>query len=301
MNCIICGSDDIETRDTFFSDFVMARITDGFEPDKGMNRPVKLCFCRKCTFAFYDYRLTDEEADLLYKDYRGEEYQRTRERYECFYTSKVNNALNSDALSLKHQKENITRVVSEYIKGGIETALDYGGNEGRTFTESLGTREKYVYDISGVKTVDGVRCISDRQELFSHRYDLIMCNQLFEHLADPAEVLGFIRSLGDNDTYFYIEVPGENPFIMNNKFGILKNIPMFFNPIYSKTRLVKYYFHRKKLPFMPMHEHINFFTPKSIRMLGELNGFEVITVGESKQRNVLGDSNVLYTLFRLKR
>ena len=60
MKCIICGSENIETVDTVISDFVMDRITDDFRPDCGMNRPVKLCFCRDCTFAFYDYRITDE-------------------------------------------------------------------------------------------------------------------------------------------------------------------------------------------------------------------------------------------------
>jgi hypothetical protein len=55
MNCLICGSSNIETIDTVVSDFVMARINCNFA--NGDNYKTKLCFCRDCSFAYYDYRL----------------------------------------------------------------------------------------------------------------------------------------------------------------------------------------------------------------------------------------------------
>lgn len=94
MNCLICGSNDLETKDTIISDFVMARIDPHFESRK-VNHKTKLCFCRDCTFAFYEYRLNLEEEQKLYRNYRDSEYQKTREKYECWYTKKVNDAINT--------------------------------------------------------------------------------------------------------------------------------------------------------------------------------------------------------------
>ena len=102
MNCMICGSNRIKTTDTCISDFIMARLRQDFRPDCGMNTPVRLCFCEQCTFAYYDYRISDEESDRIYRGYRDEQYQRTRQQYECWYTPKVNRALNEDRRGLHH-------------------------------------------------------------------------------------------------------------------------------------------------------------------------------------------------------
>ena len=79
MNCIICGSDNIRMVDTIISDFVMARIDPSYEKHK-RNIKTKLCFCENCTFAFYQYRLSDKQEELLYNNYRDDKYQKTREK-----------------------------------------------------------------------------------------------------------------------------------------------------------------------------------------------------------------------------
>ena len=136
----------------------MSRITDNFT--LGSNYQVKLCFCNECTFAFYDYRMTDEEVNRLYANYRDSNYQKTRESYECWYTEKVNNAMNNDVKALHEQQKIILRMISENIHREIRSALDYGGYEGKTFTDAVGTQEKYVFDISGVPAIEGVKGIS---------------------------------------------------------------------------------------------------------------------------------------------
>ena len=154
MNCLICGSSNIETIDTVVSDFVMARINSRFTP--GSNYKTKLCFCRKCSFAYYDYRLNKEEEYNLYKNYRDETYQKTREYYECWYTKKVNEIINSDEIALKEQQDLIKSMLFNITDKEIKIALDYGGNEGKSFVDEIGTRKKYVYDISGIKPIEGV-------------------------------------------------------------------------------------------------------------------------------------------------
>ena len=55
----------------------------------------------------------------------------------------------------------------------------------------------------------------------------------------------------------------------------------------------KYYLEKRKQPYMPMHEHVNFFTPKSLRALLEKTGLKVLDVQENFEKAVLGKSLVL--------
>lgn len=301
MRCLICGSQNIETKDTVVSDFVMARICSDFSSKGISNYKTNLCFCKDCTFAFYDYRFNDDESARLYADYRCTEYQKVREKYECWYTSKVNDALNGDSIALCSQKQVIEQIIKKNVKHELISALDYGGNEGRTFTDLIGTQEKYVFDISGVPTIKGVIGISDFEELKGHSFDFIMCNHLFEHLADPIDVLLKIKEIGKEDTIYYIEVPSENPFIKGDKFSIKNNISIAFNPNFNIFKLAKYFFKLRRQPFMPMKEHINFFTTKSIRLLAENNGFEVIDISENTENAALGKITVLSMLFKKRK
>lgn len=297
-SCMLCGSNNIEAVDTMVCDFVMARISDNFT--EGNNYPTQLCFCKDCSFAFFDYRLSDEEAERLYADYRGEEYQKTREHYECWYTDKVNSALNYDPVSLSEQQRVIERMISQNVHKELRVALDYGGNEGRTFTDMIGTHEKYVFDISGVPSIEGVCTIHQYDELKKHAFDFIMCNHLFEHLSDPMQMMQNLRGIGNEGTIYYIEVPSENPFTQKaNKYSIRKNFSLLFNPNFSILLLAKHYIRMKRKPFMPMGEHINFFTKKSISMMAEKSGFTVIDVQENVEHFALGNWTILSILFKL--
>lgn len=291
MKCLICGSENIQPVETMVSEFVSDRI--GKEPQK-----TQLCFCKDCTFAYYDYRLSDEENTKLYRNYRDSSYQITRQKYEYWYNEKVNNALNNDAIALSEQQRVIKKIISENIPTELKVALDYGGNEGRTFCEPIGTQERYVYDISGVNTINGVNNISDVNGLHAHSYDFIMCNMLFEHLSNPVNTLKELKEIGNGNTYYYIEVPSENPFVKQNKFSISKNLKLLFSPLYNKLDLVRYYLKQRKMPFMPMKEHVNFFTVQSMRTFIENNGFSIIDIQENFENGILGKQLVLSVLFK---
>lgn len=98
MKCLVCGSEKIIMRPTKMSDFLVARIFGDEEAEK--EYPVNLCHCEECSFSFYDRRLTDDESGRLYEEYRGDEYQKIRERYDCWYTKKINDALNHEKMAL---------------------------------------------------------------------------------------------------------------------------------------------------------------------------------------------------------
>ncbi len=57
-------------------------------------------------------------------------------------------------------------------------------------------------------------------------------------------------------------------------------------------------FRLKGQPYMPMSEHINFYTPKALETLLVRNGFQVLAVQEHVERGVLGKAKVLAAVCR---
>lgn len=295
MRCIVCGSDNIVTKPTKISDFLVARIMGENETVRTHN--INLCHCVDCTFSFYDKRLTDAESARLYDGYRGEVYQKLREKYDCWYTAKINNALNNDKRALNEQKRVINYMVSKNIPIDIRIALDYGGNRGESFTDEIGTCEKYVYDISSVDLCRGVKSIRNYSDLLQYQFDFIMCNMTLEHISYPRDFMKLLYDIGSTETYYYLEVPSEKPF-EKDKFSMTKNIALLLNPYCSNFRLVKHYLYLKKQPYMPMSEHINFFTPQALNTLMTYSGFEVIDIQENEEKGVLGKGKVLSVVYK---
>lgn len=290
MECMVCGSKNLIVKETVISEFLRARIGRGGVFHENPN--VNLCHCKECSFSFYDRRLTEEESNRLYEGYREEEYQKIREQYDCWYTARVNNLINYNEAGLKEKRRVIEKVVKENISSEIKVALDYGGNRGEIFTDFIGTEKKYVFDISGVETLPGVENVKNYDELFGYTFDFIMCNMTLEHVSYPKDFIKLLYDIGTSNTYYYLEVPSENPF-EKNKFSIAKNMSLLMNPNYSKLRLIKHYFKVRKQPYMPMHEHVNFFTPNALKTLMINCGFDVLDVQENYMKGALGKENVL--------
>ncbi len=82
-----------------------------------------------------------------------------------------------------------------------------------------------------------------------------------------------------------------------HKFSIKSNLALLLDRNYSWVRLAKYYFQQRKQPFMPMKEHINFFSFQSIKTMVENREFVVLDVEENRE----GNSTVLSILFRKKK
>lgn len=266
--CEICSSDNVFTVNTKVSRFLAEYI---FKNDR---KATNLYWCKDCGFSFYELRLSDEEITSLYKDYRGENYQKTRQKHDIWYTKKINELLGSKECGILNRNKNLARIIDSTISSTkIKSVLDFGGDKGQCFPENLSHCLKYIYDISGVDTESGVISLSSLKECKEYEYSIIMCNHVLEHVNDPLEVVNQIKELMNDDTHLYIELPFDSPFYPD-KF---KNLKFLFNRYFSWLILFKHLINTKKdRVFAPMNEHINYFTLDSARILLEKAGYKVV-------------------------
>jgi len=267
-SCPVCLSKKISKKAAILMPFVANKVFD-WEPVqinkednfKTLNNGTSysVCnsiFCDNCSLLFLDIRFDNFEMKQLYKDYRNDHYIKLRENYEPGYTER-NNILSVQI----HYMNLIEDFIRENTGDNFKTLLDWGGESGinTPFLNKLSVN-KFLYDISRNKTIHN-RIVS-LDNIKNKKFDLITCLHVFEHLPYPLQALKKLSlNLNDNG-YIYIEVPKES--IMNEN-KIDKNI-----------------LNNKK----HWHEHINFFSIKSLSTLVKNAGLSLINIDD---KNVTKD------------
>jgi hypothetical protein len=217
-----------------------------------------LCHCNTCDFLFYNPHPDAEELEKLYNGYRNPDYQKQRQKHEKWYTREVNESLGHNRTEIDKRKENM----SLFLKGRLDIAeikniLDYGGDSGQFIMDEFKNSERYVYEISKVPLVPGVKLITDLDERETKKFDFIMCCHVLEHVTGPHEIIDQIIMFAQKKTKFYFELPVDNPLGNTN---LITRIKITLSRLY---------------PFFIMHEHINHFSIASLKKLLESHGMEV--------------------------
>ena len=255
--CVCCGSNRLTSSPAVLMPFVAHRIFNWrpvqISDDWGLNTIKKgfaysICnslLCSECDFLFLDIRFSDEELKKLYQNYRNKVYNSLREEYEPGYT-KRNEDLNSGINYLN----DIESFIASYITFPV-TILDWGGDTGKNTPFKNNNDLLHIYDIGGKDAISGAMRV-DKTEVFNNKYSLVVCCNVLEHVPYPMDVLEDISKTMNQKSLLYIEVPFEDIFIKyKNNFHI----------------------HKKH-----WHEHINFFSEKSIKTLITNAGFEVLNL-----------------------
>lgn len=256
-HCICCSSEQLSRSPAILMPFVAKRVF-GWEPVEitndwglcdikpGMAYPIcNSVRCVRCGVVFLDIRFTDEEMSVLYTDYRGEEYTNQRERYEPGYKER-------DAiirLGAMHTFE-VENFLSPYLPPRPKI-LDWGGDTGINTPFKSRSEVFHIFDISNKPMIEGAVRV-DASTIETINYDLIVLSHVLEHLPWPGKTLARIGSIMCDDTVLYIETPYEDLIRLGS------------SAIDLHTRK-KYW-----------HEHINFFTPKSLGSLLKCCGMRVI-------------------------
>lgn len=204
----------------------------------------KIRYCGQCDLAFFQRRLTDDEAKRLYTNYRGEEYNRERLKLEPGYERFMGPF--EDPLSFIY-----TERIRDYVDfidvfPEIESArhiLDFGGD---------GSIPKRVFPGARI-AIDDLSAGST--ETNATQYDLVFASNVFEHISDPAPVLKKLVERIEPEGMLFIDVPGHAQASLRESI------------LWQEK-------HGGEL--FEMHEHITHFSKRSLRLLVEAAGMTVL-------------------------
>ena len=266
--CLACGNDDLEIKDAVISKFLLERIWNNSISDK-----TNICHCKKCGFAFYSLRPNEDEMNKHYKNYRDDFYQKQRQKYDSWYTKDINN-LFDDPIAYKNRQRFTNKFLSKHIDATlIKSVLDYGGNTGIHIPQIFKNAKKYVFDISCVKTIDGVQGFNNLDDVKKQKYDFVISTEVLEHLSDPNQILKQLKELIAENGYLFIEVPFDSPFYKHKT----SKLQFLFNKYFSFKVILDRFLQERKYPFI-MHEHINYFTENSLKEMLEKIGLTVLDI-----------------------
>lgn len=251
---------------------------------------VNLVKCRSCGFAFYSPRLDDDDLRNLYEGYRSHEYQRMRHSTEPWYTTSFNADLSSPA-NYEKRRARLAPILKEHLgQRRIKRVLDHGGDHGDLVLGLIEGAEPFVYDISGVAPTAGVTATNDPA---ATNADLIISSNVLEHVGFPRTLVTEIFRAAPDQGLIFLEVPCE---VVTGASRILRRIAQVgIMGVYRP--LLAPYILRPAALYM-MHEHINYFTERSLIELMRKCGGSVIRSGAYFSAARTGSADVAWCLGR---
>jgi SAM-dependent methyltransferase len=270
--CVACGSRVLVRYRARVAPFLAARV------EELSRHEAELVRCRDCGLGFFEPRLDDTELAAVYKGYRGEAYQRERQRHEPTYTPELNALLGQGTAEVASRNANLRNTLERHLPlSTIGSVLDYGGDHGQFIPPEIGAARRVVYEVSGVEAWNGAVAVSNWEVAARERFDLVLCNHVLEHLACPATVAEKLLQVANPEGWLYFEVPADSPFqSMTSKSWKRRT----FSAGLQIPAIANLYFRIVGRTPLEMHEHVNLFGVDSLRALLERSGLEVVEIGE---------------------
>jgi hypothetical protein len=131
-----------------------------------------------------------------------------------------------------------------------DSILDWGGSDGIMLPDVFQTTKRFVHDISDRSPVKGVSKLPTIDP--HHQFSYIQISHVLEHVFEPLKFLQTPRRPLEPGGILYLEVPLEC-----EANGLSANV-------------------RNRQRRLWAHEHINLFTPRSLRALAETSGLRVL-------------------------
>ncbi len=244
--------------------------------------------CIECQTVFSQNGHSATVLEALYKDYRGERYQKVRQNWEPGYTSTLNSALNGSAEWMELRQRDVLNALSlaGIEVGEIQTCVDFGGGHGGVMPNFP---NRFVFEEnSQVKDSQELKVIKRWEEVSQLSPDLVMCCGVLEHVNNPMELVELLKT--SNAKYFYFEVPAGGP---PKRFGLLASRTALNSISRSKItwRLVQRIERnlgrgklRKYFPFR-ISEHLQFFSEYGLHKLIQNSDMRIMQIS-TRRHNV---------------
>jgi hypothetical protein len=261
-NCICCNSIKIVSSPSVLMPFISHRIFN-WKPTLitkkwklntiKSGRAYSICnslLCLDCNLIFLDMRFDDEELGRLYRNYRGKNYLNLRSKYELGYNL-INKIQNLPITYIK----NVENFLTPFLKFPIKV-LDFGGDDGKNTPFKDTKNIIHIYDISKKPTIKNLKKVN-KSNMFK-KYDLVILSNVIEHVSYPQLIINEIKKLLNKSSILYIELPLE------------KLLQKIWNGGGEREFLKCL---KKKKHW---HEHINFYSKKSLVKLLSQFGLKII-------------------------
>lgn len=281
LGCLCCGYTQLKAETTVVSPFLAKRAWNG-EPEL-----TSVMFCDNCGFRFYDRGLSESEGNRYYQGYRDQTYFQDRNRYEPFYTKSAYEG-DSTWMASKGRRVALAHALEKAgAPKSFQAALDYGGGTGQMLLD-VDAGRRAVFEVSEGLTETGVSWIGSREQLGSN-WDLVLSCQVLEHLSDPLSAVEFIASVLSKGGWLYAEVPDQH-WSNSARSGRVRQA--WLSWIVGKPWLlvaadtISTAFRVKcgflpPLGFIPMREHLNYFTGEALCALLQRAGLTVKWSGKN--------------------
>lgn len=252
--------------------------------------------CLECGHIFF-VGFDSAAMQRLYDQYRSERYFKARNVFEPWYTREIN-------AGVGESPEFRQKLIADFI-GAIPDpdVLDYGGDRGQFIPKEYPGR--YVYEVSGLTPIEGVTAITD---LSSNRFAAILCCNVLEHVTDLVGELELLRRCLRPAGTLYIELPSEIPNLSligdghRNWLKLISSCPKLTQLLDAASLACRFKFGLPIPPFgfVKLHEHVRFFTAKSIIAACSAAGLEVLRCSESRYNFTSGRRKMFQVLTRSK-
>jgi len=222
-----------------------------FQKIYGKSVLVDIEICASCLFIQTKIPFPDEAILGLYADYRSDSYNQERIRFEPEYAS-IACEVGCCPQEIQVRTVGLTRwLTGKFNIDNNFSMLDYGGADGKFLPNLPG--EKYVFDISDIAPAEGIKRIRHESELGSYSY--VQLAHVLEHVSYPLILARKAASFLKDSGYLYIEVPQE---LSDAAISQLANGD-------------------KTIP-LPIHEHINQYSVKSVTELLRSAGLSLAAI-----------------------
>jgi hypothetical protein len=278
--CPICYSKPTKSTPAHLSEFI--RIRGGIELDEISE--LQAHYCLDCNFSFISKGYSNEEAERIYRDYRGNSYNAQRVELEASYADLINQFEDHNSLYFETRIGVLEKILREYpghfIGGTSRTILDFGSSDPYIVEEA--------FKRAGLSH-GRILCFDIGQSFADINFKDISCifvNHILEHLSDFDLFRDLMKRVLDH-VPIYIELPVD----------YLGELDLVFRTCAENLSVCS---------INVAHEHINFFSREAIRRLAESSGISVdeVTLRPWNNSFVLssfGRVNVRRDVFELTR
>jgi hypothetical protein len=180
--------------------------------------------CEECALLYFDGCYSVFELERMYGGYRGMSYFKQRNRYEPWYTKRINSAIGHSVEVLRLRRDHLENLLSSFSSNderskSITRVLDIGGDEGQFIPELDSITDRAVLEISGVNISSDIQLFESWSEARGYDPDLVMICHVLEHLENPREYLVETANICRSGSFLYVEVPLDRPERISSKFS----------------------------------------------------------------------------------